>query len=85
MHELADHSAPTSNEKDDLIHQLFFLLADLEERLSKNSQNASKPPSSDGYGKKTKSLRQPSGKKPGGQVGHPRQTLKRTSEPDEII
>ena len=85
MHELPDLSTLASNEKDDLIRHLFSLLAELEARLSKNSQNSSKPPSSDGYGKKTKSLRQPSGKKPGGQVGHPGQTLKRTSEPDEII
>ena len=29
----------------------------LENRLSKNSSNSSKPPSSDGFGKKPKSLR----------------------------
>jgi transposase len=94
MHELPDLTTLTSEQKDELIRQLFPLLAEvrkltarlseLEARLSKNSQNSSNPPSSDGYAKKTQSLRQPSGKKPGGQAGHPGQTLKRTSEPDEI-
>ena len=44
MHELADHSAPTSNEKDDLIHQLFFFAGGLGrtvgEEQSKRQQAA---------------------------------------------
>lgn len=94
MHELPDLSTLTSDQKDELIRLLFPLLAEvrqltarvaeLEARLSKNSHNSSKPPSSDGLAKKTQSLRQPSGKKPGGQTGHPGQTLKRTCTPDEI-
>lgn len=95
MHELPDISTLTLDQKDELIRQLFPLLAEvrrltervaeLEARLSKNSHNSSKPPSSDGLAKKTRSLRQPSGKKTGGQAGHPGQTLKCTGEPDEII
>jgi len=84
MHELPDLSTMTSDQKDELIRQLFARLEDLEARLSKGSHNSSKPPSSDGLAKKTQSLRQPSGKKAGGQAGHPGQTLERTSEPDEI-
>jgi len=84
MHELPDLSTMTSDQKDELIRQLFARLAELEARRSKNSHNSSKPPSSDGYAKKTQSLRRPSGKKAGGQAGHPGQTLERTSEPDEI-
>jgi len=52
-------------QKDELIVQLFEQIAkltdeisELKSRLSKNSRNSSKPPSSDGYGKpKPKSRR----------------------------
>ena len=56
----------------------------LQGRLNKNSSNSSKPPSSDGL-KKTNSLHQPSGNKPGGQVGHPGSTLEQTATPHTII
>lgn len=61
-------------------------ISDLEERLNKNSQNSSKPPSTDGYKKPNpKSLRKPSGKKPGGQDGHKGHNLKVDAEPSEVI
>ncbi|MBC2581853.1 IS66 family transposase [Clostridium sp. DJ247] len=55
----------------------------LESQVNKNSNNRSKPPSSDGF-KKTKSLRTKSGKKPGGQEGHEGTTLCLNDTPDEI-
>lgn len=66
-------------------------IAELEEelrkaRISKNSGNSSKPPSSDISSlKRNQSLSQPSGKRSGGQPGHKGQTLEMTDTPDEII
>ncbi|NWJ47035.1 MAG: hypothetical protein HXX08_14325, partial [Chloroflexi bacterium] len=55
-----------------LIAQLIERIQTLEARLSQDSHNSSKPPSSDGFKRspKKRSLRKSSGKKPGGQPGH---------------
>ena len=60
-------------------------VAELERQLGLNSANSGKPPSSDGLKKKparVSSLRGRSGKKTGGQKGHPGRTLSRTETPD---
>jgi len=67
------------------VEQLDTRLHELEGRVAKDSQNSSKPPSTDGYARKTRSLRQKSGKKAGGQAGHRGSTLHLVETPDEII
>jgi transposase len=61
-------------------------VAELKRRLGQNSQNSSRPPSSDSPFVKPapKSLRRRSGRKPGGQSGHPGSTLAQISDPDEV-
>jgi len=67
------------------VARLTARVAELERRLGMNSANSSKPPSSDGYSKPNpKSLRQHSGRKPGGQQGHAGTTLRQVSQPDEV-
>src|ERR1700750_2063992 len=67
-----------------LIAQLQERIAELERRLGLNSGNSGKPPSSDGLKKSVRvsSLRERSGKKTGGQNGHPGETLRRSETPD---
>jgi transposase len=62
-------------------------IAESERRLGLNSSNSGKPPSSDGLKKppRVSSLRVSSGKKTGGQKGHPGETLRRTEKPDATI
>ena len=70
------------------ILSLFSRIEALEQRLGMDSTNSSKPPSSDGLAKpkpKPKSLRDKTGKKPGGQKGHTGTTLKPKENPDVII
>lgn len=67
------------------VARLTARVEELEARLNKDSHNSHKPPSSDGLRKKTKSLRKRSGKKPGGQPGHPGVTRALSATPDEIV
>src|SRR5258707_5338514 len=57
----------------------------LQERLAKDSHNSHLLPSSDRFSRQPKSLRKKSGKKPGGQEGHPGKTLLFSPCPDEVI
>lgn len=74
------------NELLEKLDAAYAKIAELEERLNKNSQNSSKPPSTDGYQKPSpKSLRKPSGKKQGGQPGHKGTTLHIAKKPTQTV
>jgi transposase len=70
-----------------LIGALQARIAELERQLGLNSSNSGKPPSSDGLKKppRVSNLRQRSGKRTGGQKGHPGETLRRTATPDATV
>jgi transposase len=68
------------------ITQLAQRIEELEERLGRNSRNSSQPPSSDGFNRPSpRSLRQPTGRKPGGQPGHKGRTLRFSANPDHVV
>ena len=89
--------SPSEPSKEDLIALIAALraenaalkarLAELERRLELNSSNSGKPPSSDGLKKPARvtSLRERSGKKPGGQKGHKGETLRQVTDPDAVV
>ena len=85
-----DRTALNQLSKDALIALLLAQearIAELERRLGLNSSNSGKPPSSDGLKKppRVSSLRERSGKKTGGQLGHPGETLRRSETPDAVV
>lgn len=69
------------------ITQLLQRVQELEARLAKDSHNSSKPPSSDPPFKKPppRTLRQPSGRKPGGQQDHSGATLALVADPEHTV
>lgn len=66
------------------IDRLKTRIKELEDQIAKNSNNSSKPPSSDEFKKVPKSRRAKTGKKAGGQKGHDGSTLKMSKEVDEV-
>ena len=70
-----------------MVEALRAHVAELTARLGQNSQNSSRPPSSDSPFTKPapKSLRGKTGRKPGGQPGHEGRTLRQVDSPDMVI
>jgi len=71
-------------EKDEKIKSQGLRIKELEDRLSKNSNNSSKPPSTDEFKKVPKSTKPKTDKKAGGQKGHVGDTLKMSKELDKV-
>jgi transposase len=68
-----------------LVQEQAATIQTLQDQLAKNSGNSGQPPSSDGLKKpRTRSLRQKTGRKPGGQKGHQGHTLKMRDDPDHL-
>ena len=69
----------------ELVIGLIARIEKLEERLGKDSRNSNKPPSGDGFQKRTKSLRGKSQRKSGGQIGHPGRTMEWSETVDAVV
>lgn len=70
-----------------LVEQLRVRVAELEAQVGQDSHNSHWPSSRDKgrRQKKTRSLRQASGKQAGGQAGHAGQTLKLVATPEQVV
>lgn len=79
--------------QESLNYQLKRRIAELEAAaVTKDSHNSSLPPSTDGPAAKaansirrTRSLRRPSGRRPGAQPGHPGRTRALSEQPDRVV
>jgi transposase len=81
---IADLEAAVA-QRDELIARLSQRVAELEARLGRDSHNSSKPPASDGLGRRPRPQRVKGQKPSGGQIGHPGHALERVAKPDERV
>jgi transposase len=82
--ELAAERAENASLRQQMEHVL-TRLREVEGQLARDSYNSSKPPSSDGPGRKRRSQRHKSERKTGGQPGHTGRTLMQRASPDEAV
>lgn len=83
--QLVEHLLAIIAQQQQQIASLTQRVEELEARLNTDSHNSNKPPSSDTFKKKARSLRQPSPKKPGAQTGHEPHSLRQVANPDRVI
>lgn len=73
----------------EIVEKQSLEIAQLKAKISKNSSNSSKPPSTDksnpGGAPPKKRSRKKGNRKPGGQKGHKGATLKQTAKPEHIV
>jgi len=69
----------------ELLEEVLRRLGEVEGQRAKDSHKSSKPPSSDGLGRKRANRRERSVKKTGGQPGHSGHTLQAIQRPDEVV
>lgn len=72
-------------ELEGLLMSALLRIEELERRLGKDSHNSSKPPSSDGLGRKPGKGRHKNQKRSGGQPGHQGHTLMQVLHPDRVV
>ncbi len=68
-----------------LLQAAMVTIAELEQRLKRNSRNSDKPPYSDGLTEKAALPRKRGLRKPGGQPGHPGKTLEMVARADHQL
>jgi len=82
---MIEHLQAMVSAQQEQIEALSARVKDLEDQAKTTSRTSSKPPSSDGYQRPPRSLRQRSGKAVGGQPGHVGSALSMVAEPDRVI
>ncbi|PIU56412.1 MAG: hypothetical protein COS88_02870, partial [Chloroflexi bacterium CG07_land_8_20_14_0_80_51_10] len=89
VRELIEELVETIEKQQHKIDELQYEVKRLQDQLKLDSHNSSKPPSTDQsratLSKKVVSLRNSTGKKPGGQEGHPGTNLQAVSNPDHTV
>src|SRR5258708_7134080 len=85
LKEQAEQKDRRISEVEALLMRALLRIEELERRLAKDSHNSSKPPSSDGLGRKPGKPRQKSGKPSGGKLGHQGHFLMQVLTPDTVI
>jgi transposase len=85
LKEQAKQKEQRIEELEGLLIGALLRIEELERRLGKDSHNSSKPPSTDGLGRKPGAPRKKSNKRSGGQPGHQGHSLMQVVTPDSVV